>query len=157
MPLKLAGNFVVDAPRDQVWILLFDVNVMKEIANKIPGIHVDALTQISDDQYEGNASVGVAMVKGKYAGTVSVIEKRAREFVKLRADGKGGANWMNGEIALTLADQNGKTLMTYAGTGNVGGTLASLGQRLIDTVGKQIIAQGTKAFAEELAARVKKN
>ncbi|MCL4393736.1 MAG: SRPBCC domain-containing protein, partial [Chloroflexi bacterium] len=68
-------------------------------------------------------------------------------------EGKGGGNWTSGEISLTLAEQEGKTLMTYAGQGNLGGPLASVGQRLVDTVGRQLIDQGTKVLAEEIAAR----
>jgi len=153
MPLKLNGSLTVKATRDQVWSLLFDVETMKQLASKIPGIHVDALEQISEDKYEGSVTVSVAVVKGKYAGTITVVEKRVPELVRLRADGKGGSNWMNGEMALTLREENDKTLMQYEGTGNFGGMLASVGQRMIDMVGKQFIAAGMKALAEELAAR----
>ena len=155
MPIKLADQVVVDAPREQVWTLLFDVDVMTTMANKIPGIKVEKLTQVSEDRYEGAATIGVAMVKGKYDIAVNVIEKRAPEFVKIKGEGKGGGNIASGEMALTLVEQEGKTLLKYEGQGNVGGALASVGQRLIDTVGKQFIAGGTKALAEELAARSK--
>ena len=156
MPLKLSGSLTVTATRDQVWSLLFDVESMKQLASKIPGVKIERLVQISDDKYEGTATVGFAMVKGKYDGTLTLTEKRAPEFVKVHAEGKSGANWTSGDVSLTLAEEAGKTILTYEGVGNVGGTLASLGQRLIDTVGKQIVAQGSKALAEELEARSKK-
>lgn len=156
MPLKLADSVVVDSPRDQVWKLFFDAEVMKEIANKVPGIKVERLVQVSEDRYEGAATIGVAMVKGKYDVVVNVVEKRAPEFVKIKGEGKGGGNFASGEMALTLTDQGDKTLLKYEGIGNVGGALAAVGQRLIDTVGKQFIAGGTKALAEELAKRSKK-
>jgi len=153
MPLKLSGSLTVNATRDQVWNLLLDVETMKQLASKIPGIKIERLDQISEDKYQGTATVGFAMVKGKYEGTLTMTEKRAPEFLKAHAEGKSGANWTSGDVALTLADDAGKTILTYEGVGNVGGTLASLGQRLIDTVGKQIVAQGSKALAEELEAR----
>ncbi len=153
MALKIQGSVLVDAPRDQVWNLLFDPEVLKDMAGKVPGITVESLVQVSEDKYEGTATIGVAMVKGKYAGTISVLEKRKPEFAKYHGEGKSGANWASGDMSLTLADQAGKTLMAYEGVGNVGGTLASVGQRLIDTVGKHFIAHGTKALAEELAKR----
>jgi uncharacterized protein len=153
MALRIQGTMLVDAPRDQVWSLLFDVEVLKRMANKIPGITVERLDQISEDRYDGAASIGVAMVKGKYEGMIVVAEKRAPEFVRFRGDGKGGANWTGGEMTLTLTEQEGKTLIAYDGQGNVGGTLATVGQRLIDAVGKHFIEHGTKALSEELAAR----
>jgi carbon monoxide dehydrogenase subunit G len=155
MALKMQGNITVDAPREQVWNLLFDMQFLQQVINKIPGITVEKIVQVADDKYEATATMGVAMVKGKYAGTISVIEKRAPEFVKFRGDGKGSGNWTSGEMGLTLTDQGGKTLLTYDGSGNVSGALASVGQRLIDTVGKQFIQHGTKAFAEEIAARTR--
>jgi hypothetical protein len=157
MALRIQGSVIVDAPREQVWVLLFDVEVMKQMANKIPGINVERLTQVSEDKYEGAATIGVAMVKGRYDAAITVIEKRAPEFVRFRGDGKSGANWSSGEMVLTLAEQDGKTVMTYDGTGNVGGTLATVGQRLIDSVGKHFVAHGTRALAQELAARSQKN
>ncbi len=153
MALKIQDSVVVTAPREDVWNLLFDVEVMKHIINRIPGIHVERLVQVSEDRYEGTATIGVAMVKGKYNGTLTVVEKRAQEFARIRGEGKGGGNFMSGEITMTLLDQDGKTLLKYEGSGNVAGALASVGQRLIDTVGKQFIAAGTKALAEELAAK----
>src|SRR5262249_10657873 len=155
MPIKLADSVVVDAPRQLVWDLFFDPEVMTSIANRVPGIHVERLVKVTEDRYEGTATIGVAMVKGKYEIVVNIVEKRAPEYVKSKGEGKGGGNFSSGEMALTLTDQGEKTLLKYEGTGNIGGALAAVGQRLIDTVGKQFIAAGTKALAAELAARNK--
>ena len=54
---------------------------------------------------------------------------------------------------MTLAEDAGKTLMSFVGQGNLSGPLASVGQRLVDTVGRQLIDQGTKILATEIAAR----
>lgn len=153
MALKMSGEVVVDAPRDQVWELLFDPEVLRATGNKIPGITVERLERTAEDKYEAVATLGVAMIKGKYDGVITVVEKRAPEYVRFRGDGKSGANWTAGEMSLTLADQDGKTKMTFEGSGNVGGTLASVGQRLADTVGKHFVQYGTRALAEEVAAR----
>lgn len=155
MALKIHGDVLVDAPRNQVWKLLFDARVLTAVANKVPGVEVERLVQITDDQYEGAATIGVAMIKGKYRGTFTVLDRRAPEYVKFRGDGKSAGDWTSGEMTVTLVEQENKTLMRYEGVGNVGGMLASVGQRLIDTVGKHMIESGTKAFAEELAAQSK--
>jgi uncharacterized protein len=152
MALKMQGSLVVDSPREQVWDKLFDIQFLQSVLNKIPGIKAENLTQVTPDRYEGTVSMGVAMVKGKYTGAITVLEKRPLEFVKFHGEGNGRGDWTSGDMALTLIDQNGKTLMTYEGTGNVSGKLASVGQRLIDTVGKHFIQYGTKAFAAALAA-----
>lgn len=153
MPLKIEGRVLVEAPIDVVWSSLFDVEIMKAMANKIPGISVERIEQVSDTEYDATATIGVAMVKGKYDGKITVLERRAPEYVKMRGDGKGGGNWGKGEAEITLAAQEARTLMTYLGTGNISGQLASVGQRLVDTVGRQLVDQGAKAFADEIAAR----
>jgi uncharacterized protein len=153
MPLKIEGNVVVDAPRETVWDALFDVQVMKDMANKIPGISVERIEQISETEYDATATIGVAMVKGKYDGKITILERRPVEYVKIRGEGKGGGNWTKGEVEVTLSPQEGRTLMNYLGTGNISGQLASVGQRLVDTVGRQFVEQGAKIFAEEIEAR----
>ncbi len=153
MAMKIQGQVTVDASRQDVWELFFDTEQLKGVLNKIPGIQVERLVQVADDKYEATATMGVAMIKGKYDGTIVVTEKRALEYVKFRGEGKGSGNWTSGDMALTLTEQEGKTLITYEGNGNVGGALASVGQRMIDTVGKQFVQQGARALAAEFAAR----
>ncbi len=152
MPLRIQGSVVVDAPREDVYRLLLDPELMKQVINKIPGISVERLEKVSDSEFNGTATIGVAMVKGTYDGKIRILEQRPGEYVKLRGDGKGGGNWTSGEAELTLVQQDGQTVMNYLGQGNISGQLASVGQRLMDTVGRQFIDQGAQAFADEIAA-----
>jgi hypothetical protein len=55
-------------------------------------------------------------------------------------------------LDLTQGDE-GVTIMAYKGVGNLNGPLASLGQRLVDTVGRQFVDQGAKIFAGEIESR----
>ncbi len=153
MPLKIQGSVVVDAPREDVYNLLLDPEVLKQVIGKIPGITLERLEKVSDTEYDGAATIGVAMVKGTYNGKITILDRRPGEYIKMHADGKGGGNWTSGEAELTLVQQDGQTVMNYLGQGNVSGQLASVGQRLVDTVGRQFVDQGAKAFAEEIASR----
>ncbi len=157
MPLKMQGSVTIDAPRTEVWNQLFDTEFLKLVLNRIPGIKVERLEQVAPDKYEGTVMMGVAMIKGKYDGTITVLERRDPEYVKFQGEGKGGGDWTSGVMALTLGEQEGKTIMAYEGGGNVSGKLASVGQRLIDTVGKHFVQNGTKALAQEMAARTRAN
>lgn len=152
MAIKIEGKVVVDAPREEVWNSLLDLAILKKTAAHVPGIDVERLDQIDDLHYEGTATIGVAMVKGKYDGKITILEKQPPAFIKLKGEGKGGGNWTSGDIALTLTEQDGKTLMSFVCQGYLSGPLASVGQRLVDTVGRQFIDQGTKILAKEIAA-----
>ncbi len=153
MPLRIQGSVVVDAPREDVYRLLLDPELMKQVINKIPGVSVERLEQVSENEFNGTATIGVAMVKGTYDGKITILDRRPGEYVKLRGDGKGGGNWTSGEAELTLVQQDGRTVMNYLGQGNISGQLASVGPRLVDTVGRQIVDQGAQAFADEIAAQ----
>ena len=153
MAIKIDGKVSIDAPREEVWNSLLDLEILKKTAAHVPGVSVERLDQIDEMHYEGTATIGVAAVKGKYDGKITILDKRPLEFMRLKGEGKGGGNWTSGEISMTLADQEGKTLMSFEGQGNLSGPLASVGQRLVDTVGRQMIDQGTKILAKEIAER----
>lgn len=150
MPIRIGGTVNVAAPRDEVWDTLFDLNAMREIVGRVPGITLERLEQTDDLIYEATAVIGVAAVKGKYDGKITILERRPPEYVRVKGEGKGGGNWTSGEVALTLNQVEDATQMAYSGLGNLNGPLAGLGQRLVDTVGRQFIDQGAKIFASQI-------
>lgn len=154
MPIQLGGQVDVNATRDQVWESIFDLETMRNVINRVPGITLERLEQIDDLTYELSAIVGVAAVKGKYDGKITILEKDAPTHVKFKGEGKGGGNFTNGEVTVDLTEAADHTAMAYAGVGNLNGPLASLGQRLVDTVGKQFVDQGARIFASEIEMRV---
>jgi carbon monoxide dehydrogenase subunit G len=153
MPINIGGKVDVHAPRDQVWSSIFDVETMKGVIGRVPGITLERLEQIDELNYELTAIVGVAAIKGKYDGKITVLDKTPPSHVRIKGEGKGGGNFTSGEVVLDLTDGHGVTEMAYKGTGNLNGPLASLGQRLVDTVGKSFIDQGAKIFAGEIESR----
>lgn len=154
MPIQIGGKVNVNAPRDLVWQEIFDVETMKNVIGRVPGITLERLEQVSDVLYEITATVGVAAIKGKYDGKISIVERTPPSFVRIKGEGKGGGNWTSGDVALNLSEEDGHTVMEYKGQGNLNGPLASLGQRLVDTVGRQFVDQGAKIFANEIEQRV---
>jgi carbon monoxide dehydrogenase subunit G len=154
MPIKIDGKVNVAAPRDKVWDSIFDVETMRSVIGRVPGITLERLEQTDDVTYEVTAVVGVAAIKGKYDGKINIVERTPPSFVRIKGEGKGAGNWTSGEVALNLNEAAGQTEMLYTGQGNLNGPLASLGQRLVDTVGRQFIDQGAKIFAGEIELRV---
>ncbi len=152
MPLTIQGSVVIDAPREEVYDLLLDPEMLRRVIGKVPGITLERLDKVSEEQFDAAATIGVAMVKGNYTGKLQVLEQRPCEYVRIRGVGKGGGNWTSGEAQCTLVQQGDQTVLNYIGQGNVSGQLASVGQRLVDTVGRQFVDHGARAFAEEIAA-----
>lgn len=153
MAINIGGKVNVNAPREQVWESIFDVETLKSVIGRVPGITLERLVQTDDVTYELTAIVGVAAIKGKYDGKITVLEKVPTTHVRFKGEGKGGGNFTSGEVFLDLTDGVGVTEMAYKGIGNLNGPLASLGQRLVDTVGRSFIDQGAKIFASEIESR----
>lgn len=154
MPINIGGKVNVHAPRDQVWSSIFDIETLKSVIGRVPGITLERLEQPDEMTYELTAIVGVAAIKGRYDGKISVLEKVPPSHVRIKGEGKGGGNYTSGEVTLDLSEEEGGTEMAYKGIGNLNGPLASLGQRLVDTVGRQFIDQGANIFAREIESHV---
>lgn len=153
VPVQLAGKVHIAAPRDEVWELLFDIETMKGIVGRIPGITVECLEQRDELTYETSATVTVAIIRGKYDGTITVLDKIPPEFVRVRGEGQGGGNSTQGQVSLRLTPIESGTEMIYDGQGILYGPLAKLGQRLVDTVGRQFVEEGAKLLEAETSVR----
>ncbi|MGQ9547982.1 MAG: SRPBCC family protein [Roseiflexus sp.] len=147
--MKISGNYTIDAPRDVVWEALNDIEVL---ARCVPGC--ERLEQIGDNEYEGTIKIGIQAIRGVYSGRIRIEDIDPPNHYKLIASGKSANGVVDGVGTVDLVAQDGKTLLMYGGEAQVGGTLASVGQRLIEGASRQLINQSLKALAEQVAARV---
>ncbi|MDH7486131.1 MAG: carbon monoxide dehydrogenase subunit G [Anaerolineae bacterium] len=148
--MKLQGEYVFDGPREDVWELVRDPEVL---ATALPG--AQSLSQVSENEYEGTMNVRIGPVAGVFAGRVVVSDEVPPESYTLTVEGKGNPGWAKGSGQVRLVDQgDGTTLMKYEGEVQIGGRLASVGQRLIDSVSKSLIRQGLETLNQALQARI---
>lgn len=152
--MKIEGEYVFDAPRPMVWDALQDPEVLAKV---LPG--ADGLDEVGEDEYEGALKIKVGPVQGKFKGHIQIEDKVDLESYNMKVDGKGAPGFVkaNGGIKLTDAD-DAKTHLAYAGDAKIGGRIASVGQRLMDSSAKAIIGQSLDALNEYLkveAAKVK--
>ena len=104
------------------------------------------------DQYQATLTVGIAAVKGKYTGSVRLSEKEPPQRFTMRVEGKGTGGFMQGSGVLQLADDPQGTKVTYEGDVQVGGPIASVGQRLLDGAAKMMVGQFFTAVNAQIAA-----
>ena len=148
--MKVAGEYVFNGPREEVWDLVRDPEVL---ATALPG--AQSLNQISESEYEGKMHVRVGPVAGVFSGRVAISDEVQPESYTLTVEGKGAPGFAKGTGHVQLVDQgDGTTLMKYEGEVQIGGKIASVGQRLIDTASKSMIRQGLEALNKALEARV---
>jgi len=147
--VKLEGEYIFDGPREEVWAIVRDPEVL---ATALPG--TQSLDRISDTEYAGAMNVRIGPVTGAFAGRIFLSDEVPPESLTLSVDGKGAPGFANGTGHVQLFEQeDGKTLMRYEGEVQIGGKLASVGQRLIDTASRSMIRQGLESLNNALKAR----
>jgi len=148
--MKLDGEYLFNGPRQELWKLVRDPDVL---ATALPG--TQKLNKISETEYEGAMHLSIGPMSGEFAGKLVVSNEAPPESCTLTVEGKGGPGFVKGTGHVQLSEQpEGKTLLKYTGDLQVGGKLASTGQRMIDTVSKSMIRQGLETLDKALQARV---
>jgi carbon monoxide dehydrogenase subunit G len=147
----LSGTFTFNGPRATVWELLQDPAVL---AKALPG--TKTLTKTGDDRYEGVMKVSVGPVTAaEFAVNVELKEKVEPERFSMHIDGKGAVGFTKGVATIELREEPGPvTVMTYSSDVQVGGKIAAVGQRLLESVGKMMTKQALEALNKELQARL---
>jgi carbon monoxide dehydrogenase subunit G len=146
--LKITGKSIIDAPRDHVWEALNDIEVLARI---VPGC--ERLEQVGQNEFAGTVKIGIQAIKGTYSGKIRLEDIQPPRHYKLIASGRSASGVVDGAGEIDLEVQDGKTNLTYVGDSQIGGTQASVGQRLIEGASKQMINQSIKALVEQINLR----
>ena len=144
--MKVEGAYTFGAPPEQVWELLLDP---QNLQGCIPGC--ETLEQVGDNQWSATLKVGVASIKGTYKSSIAIVDMRQPEAYTLQVEGRGGPGFVKGTARVSLTPEGDGTRVAVDGDGQVGGTVAGVGQRMLGGVAKMLMNQ----FFECLKARVR--
>ncbi|HET7156708.1 MAG TPA: carbon monoxide dehydrogenase subunit G, partial [Hyphomicrobiaceae bacterium] len=121
------------ANRETVWAKLNDPVVLKSC---VPGC--EQLDKVSETEFQAVASIKVGPVKARWKGKVRLSDLDPPNGYKISGEGEGGvAGFAKGGATVALADKDGGTLLSYNVEAQIGGKLAQLGQRLINSAAKK--------------------
>ena len=143
--MKLEGTHTILAPRDLVWQRLMNPQVL---ARGLPGC--EKMEQNADGSFGAELKVGIGAIKGAYQGRVEILDPAPPERFRMKVEAKGTGGFVKGEATLSLAENAGGTLITYSGEAQVGGLIASVGQRLIQSAARQSLNQFFQTFAKQV-------
>lgn len=147
--MDMTGEYLIAAPRETVWAALNDTDVLKAC---IPGC--DELTKTSDTTMEAKVTQKIGPVKAKFAGAVELVNIDAPAGYTIRGEGKGGvAGFAKGSADVSLSEEAGGTKLVYTAKAEVGGKLAQLGGRLINSTAKKLADQFFENFHNHLTTR----
>ncbi|GJM42493.1 MAG: hypothetical protein DHS20C20_27750 [Ardenticatenaceae bacterium] len=147
--MKIEGSYPFAAPRDVVWPILLDPVVL---ANVMPGC--EALETVGENQYHGILKIKVGPVQGKFQGDIVLADISSPESCTITVNGKGAPGFVKGTGSLHLEADGDMTTLHYSGDAQVGGRLASVGQRLLDTSANAIIRQSLEGLGQQVQARM---
>jgi uncharacterized protein len=142
--MKIEGTHQIDAPRTLVYEALIDPQILQRT---IPGC--ESLQRTGENTYAATMRTGVGSIKGVFNGTVKLQDLRAPEHFRMIVEGKGAPGFLKGSGDLDLQEQGNATSVNYTGEVQVGGTIASVGQRMIQGTVKMMAAQFFTALGAE--------
>lgn len=146
--MKLAGSHDLPFPRDAVWEALMDPQVL---SRTLPGC--EQLERTGDDVFAGRLRVSVGPVRGEFRGTLKLTDLAPPESYRMRLDGQGPNGFMNGEGTVRLEDTATGTRLHYDLDAQVGGRIAGVGQRVLDSSARSVARQGLEGLERQLTAR----
>jgi carbon monoxide dehydrogenase subunit G len=142
--MKMADERIIQVDRETVWAALLSPEVLKEC---VPG--AQEVTGSVDEGFTATVVQKVGPVKATFKGTVTLSDLVEPDSLTLTGEGKGGAaGFAKGGAKVSLSDAEGGTRLTYEVEAKVGGKIAQLGSRLIDSFAKKMADQFFENFQQ---------
>jgi carbon monoxide dehydrogenase subunit G len=147
--VDINGEQRIPAPQSTVWDALNDPEALKA---SIPGC--ESIDKVSDTQFTARITMAVGPVKAKFSGDVVLSEIDAPNAYTITGKGSGGAaGFGKGSARVTLVPDRSGTLLRYEAKASVGGKLAQIGQRLVDSAAKKMADEFFTNFTAYLTAK----
>lgn len=148
--MDMQGSERIEAPVDTVWLALNDPEILKKA---IPGC--ESLEKTSDSTMAAKVVLKIGPIKAKFEGAVELQNLNPPNSYTISGEGKGGlAGFAKGGADVTLtADGEGATLLSYTVKAEVGGKIAQLGSRLIESTSKKLAGEFFSNFSAAVTAR----
>ena len=151
--MRIAGAYALPLSRERAFALLQNPIAL---ARAMPGC--EALDLVGENEYAMRMKMVLASMSGLFDGKVRIADSNPPESFRLVVEGQGKIGFMKGDGVLTLAPVDGVDgaapgcRVQYAGDVQVGGTMAAVGQRLIDTTARMLIKRFFEKLNREAAA-----
>ncbi len=160
--MDMTGEERIAASREAVWAALNDVAVLKQC---IPGC--ESLEKTSDTDMAAKVKLQVGPVRAAFTGKVKLSDLDPPNGYRISGEGQGGvAGYAKGGAVVRLVPDGAGTILKYEAKADVGGKLAQLGGRLIDSTARKLageffqnfsaIVGGTPAGASSPGASIRK-
>jgi uncharacterized protein len=145
--MEIIGTQAIPAPRATVWAALNDPEVLKRC---LPGC--ESVERTAEDEFKVVVVTSIGPLRARFNGVLRLTEVNAPVSCVMVFEGQGGAvGFGKGSSAVTLSETPEGTALAYNAQAHVGGKLAQVGSRLIESVAKKMTDDFFKAFRNQLA------
>jgi uncharacterized protein len=147
--MDMQGSERIEATVDAVWKALNDPDVLRQA---IPGC--ESLEKTSDTSMVAKVVLKIGPIKAKFEGAVELQNLNPPHSYTISGEGKGGlAGFAKGGADVSLeSDGPTATVLTYVVKAEVGGKIAQLGSRLIESTSKKLAAEFFSNFGAAVGA-----
>lgn len=149
--MQFENRFDVDAPLDDVWNAVLDV---ERVAPTVPGAKV--LERTSDTSYKVAIKVKVGPMSMTYKGDVEIVERddeQHRAVMRARAKESRGQGTADADVTMVLDGANGHTSATVSTDVDLSGKIATMGQGVLQDVSGRLIDTFAKNLADMLEGK----
>jgi carbon monoxide dehydrogenase subunit G len=135
--MDMTGEERITAPRDTVWAALNNPDILRQC---IPGC--ESLEWVSPTELTAKVKLKIGPVSASFSGDVTLSNINAPESYTISGEGKGGiAGFAKGGADVVLKEDGNETILHYEAKAQVGGKIAQLGSRLVDSSAKKLAQQ----------------
>ena len=146
--MKFEGTVDINAPRDRVWAFLMDPN---QVGSCGPG--VESIEVIDETHFKARAKVGIGFISARFNVDMEIAERDEPNQAVIKARGQAPGSAVDATATMALKDGDaGGTVMDWAADVLIGGTLASVGARLIEGTANKMIGQTFDCIKAKLEA-----
>jgi hypothetical protein len=142
--MQLKGHKVIDASPAVCYRLFTDPEVL---VRTMPGLK--RMDPAGDNTYEADLEMGVAAIRGRYSGTLSIRDAVEGASYRMVMEGQGPGGFVNVDMTVQFQEQDKGCDVMYEGEAKVGGTVAGVGQRMLSGVASFIVNQFFGNVAKE--------
>ena len=145
--MDILGQQLIAAPRQRVWDALNDPVILKA---SLPGC--ESVERITPEEFRVVIKTAIGPLKARFQGSLKLTEALPPASCVMQFEGQGGAvGFGKGTATVTLKEAPEGTELSYEAKAQIGGKLAQVGSRLIDSVAKKMADDFFKAFQTELS------
>ena len=136
MALNFEGTYQINVPRGRVWDFVIDPTKIGKCLPDLKSLEVE-----TENKFTAIARVGIGFMKGDFKFQLAIVEQNPPSHARLKGTGTGVGSSVNMDTSIDLAEADGGTKLTYKANVQIGGTLASVGQRVIGGTVEKTIAE----------------